>query len=395
MIRILATGLCLGLAISADCAALRPGRVGLPSQRGLGLAAPAVTASPRLDIAPILAPAPGLTPLPASGQPVVLEATAAEARQPQRAWDALQAVSLKAQSAGECAAAETAAGRLSAVMDGAGRPAAETAGDAEPVSLGQLHALKAADVPVNIRWQDRDSGQLRNEICRISGVSNVQDVSQGRWRSWDVVYVDVAPFRIYVEDLRSVSPAGISTREYFARVQPQAQDPLEMQLARTGLSPVQIEAIRTRSRGVLTAPEFLRSAPAGGLSLGVTDNLDQYAAMVRTAGLVHWKIMYRKLMGDIRNPRPAQFMERLLALGRPVYVFLPPGQVTEEDYPNTYAELAWLLEHPERMRNVQFVSGAYGLFSREDEARWFRLRGAGLRRQMLGDLFQRIRSGER
>lgn len=390
MIRILASGLWLGLAAAAHAAALRPVRAGLAPQPVAGRAALAPVSSPSVDIVPVLTPISVSALRPASrALPVPASAAAVAAPEPPRAWAALQAVSQPG------ADGEAAAGRLAAAVDGTDAPADAADAAAGAVSVEQLRALQAGGVPVLARWRDRDSGRLRDALCRISGVSDVRDLSAGRWRSWDVVYVDVAPFRIYVEDLRSVSPAGMTTREYFARIRPQAPAPLDLQLARAGLSAAQVAAIRARSRGVLTAPEFLRSAQAGSLSLGVTDNLDQYAAMVRTTGLVHWKVMYRRLMGDIRSPRPAEFMDRLLGLGRPVYMFLPPGQVTEEDYPNTYAELAWLLAHPDRMRDVQFVSGAYDMLSREDRDRLFHLRGAGLRRQVLGDMFQRISGGER
>lgn len=294
--------------------------------------------------------------------------------------------------------------RLAALMDGR---------RAQPVSEAQENGAEAAhaalrerlkdwsrqDVPVRIRWRNPDSGGIQEAVVKVGGVLDTTSWSAGRQLKRWMVMTDVYLGQVDVDMIESAAPAGLSSDEYNAAIQPERPRPLSEELARTGLSSDQIGALTKHSRGFMTVQDFLRSAPvpagSGVAALGVTDNLDQYTALVRAAGLVHWKTLYRKWLGSIRNPRADEFMTHVTGADRPVVMFLPPKILEPENYPFTSEELRWLLAHPERMKNVQFVLGAYEMFSKENEGKLFSLglrNGKGQRRRLLRERFEAMSS---
>ena len=287
--------------------------------------------------------------------------------------------------------------RIAALMDG-GRTAAApvSAGSQEPPAsdkalLKKLNAWSDRATPVRIRWRQKARGPVRETVAIIDTVTDVDD---GRGRR-NIIYTDANAGEIDVSRIESAAPAGTSEEKYLSAIRPKAAGTLKEQLARVGLSAGQLAEIRRRSRGFMTVGQLLRSGAAAaggrGLSLGVTDNLDQYTAVVRAAGLVHWKVPYWKWFGDVNTPRTAEFMERATKGGGPLYMFLPPGLREEEYHPYTFEEFEWLMAHPDRMKNVRFVLGAYEMFSKENEGKLFSLgsrRGTGARRKLLLRLFR-------
>ena len=291
---------------------------------------------------------------------------------------------------------EEAGARSAALMDGS-----QAAPAAVERVLTELRELRKQETPVWLHWRDKDTGQARVALAKIASVTDRQSVVRGRLTKQWLVVPDDYSAEIDVDLLESAVPAGLSPGEYDAMIQPEGPKMLGPELARTGLSPEQLETLRSRSRGFITAHEFLKQSSLGhspGITLGVTDNLDQYTALTRAAGMTHWKVLYRKWFGGIRSPRPDEFMDRATRDGRPVYLFLPPMVVDEEVYPNTLGELKWLLAHPDRLGNVQLVLGGYDMFSKADGNRLFSLgikHGKGKRRKLLLDAFRRLMAGYR
>jgi hypothetical protein len=280
-----------------------------------------------------------------------------------------------------------AADRVAALMDGS-----LTEGSGPP-SIGYLQDLRSRETPVRIRWLDAESGEVRSALARISVVTDSLRLADMRKRT--LVYTDAAAGEIELQDIRSVVPAGLSAQEYESLIRPEPPKSLEVLLARTGLPPGRIQAMRTNSRGFMTAQDFLRSPrPRNGIGLGVSDNLDQFDALARAAGLTRWQTLYDIWFGGFEHPRTEEFMPRATAKGRPVFMFLPSGVVDRELYPYTLSELEWLLARPERMKNVTFVVGAYEMFSKVNEARLSHLgalRGGDERRlRLLLDVYRRI-----
>lgn len=128
--------------------------------------------------------------------------------------------------------------------------------------------------------------------------------------------------------------------------------PLRVAAARTGLSPVQLAAMRTHSRGIVDA---LPSVPENGYLLGLSG--PAYEAAVRATGLTAYDEAYAEALGKLRDDANEPFMERLVA-SRSRIVFLVPPDVLSHPLANmTKKELEWLLAEPERMADVTFVVG--------------------------------------
>jgi len=297
-----------------------------------------------------------------------------------------------------------AAARGAALLDGSrlatGDPEAGDAPtpDRRELLRSRLRELSRSETPVWIRWKDASTRERRTLLAKVSSVSDRESQRDGRWVKQWLLIPDTFRGDIDLDSVESVVPAGISPAEYDAAIQPEGPRPLGQELARAGLSPEQVESMRSHSRGFMTAYDFLKAASFGGrgTTIGVTDNLDQYTALTRAAGMTHWKIPYRKWFGGIHSPRPAQFMDRLTAADGPIYMFLPPMILDEEAYPNTLAELQWLLAHPGRMKDVRFVFGGYELFSRDNQDKLFSLglrHGKGKRRALIVDSLRRIMAG--
>ncbi len=133
-------------------------------------------------------------------------------------------------------------------------------------------------------------------------------------------------------------------------------------------------SMRTHSKGVMSTNDYLKASNLnGGYALGLTsvrDDLgikitdDVYPALAAAKGIEDWPAAYRRMGLPQNDPDSVRkFMEAITRENKPIVMFVPKGL---KSYKNkswaTKFELKWLMENPERMKNVHFVFGAYDTF---------------------------------
>lgn len=160
--------------------------------------------------------------------------------------------------------------------------------------------------------------------------------------------------------VRPIAPAGAPLR-----LQPVD---LETELTKSELKPEQLNMLRNHSKGVMTIYDFLQTlsqSTRGGYSLGLTNYMDIYEALSKGCDLTKWMDAYIKLFGD-KNERTGKFLDHITAEGKPIVFFVPGNIFTHGAAGVTRREMEWLMAHPERMKNVYFVFGAYSTISEAD-----------------------------
>ncbi|MBI4919225.1 protein kinase family protein, partial [archaeon] len=150
------------------------------------------------------------------------------------------------------------------------------------------------------------------------------------------------------------------------RRQAKEKTSLEQELSLSGLNSEQIRLLRTESSGVIDVEEYLQRIPEfkGDYGLGITNYRYAYVALTKLGGLVDWEEAYQDFFGNT-EPKTGQFMNRLTSSDKKTVFFVPRNVFGYLDYSITKSELYWLLENPERMKNVVFVFGAYDLIPQE------------------------------
>ena len=129
-----------------------------------------------------------------------------------------------------------------------------------------------------------------------------------------------------------------------------------------GLSEEHMGLIRRYSKAgrPLGMDEFLATVPLerNGYILGTTGG-PTYNAAAEATGLTHYQEVYGELYGKIRVDATDQFMDSLTQSGDPIVFLVPDRALTHPEAKMTKEELEWLFAHPDRMKNVYFVFGAY------------------------------------
>lgn len=136
--------------------------------------------------------------------------------------------------------------------------------------------------------------------------------------------------------------------------------PLEEHLIESDLGP-SVEVLRTWSRGILSAREFLeqRHSFGPGYLLGIDGPTQTSQMFSGPYGLKHWPQGYSefRIYPKAVDRTPA-YMAKLIASGKPIVFFVPAGLMKRKSI--TQEEMLWLLENPsERLKNVTFVFGMY------------------------------------
>lgn len=134
-------------------------------------------------------------------------------------------------------------------------------------------------------------------------------------------------------------------------------------VVRSGLSDEQLGMISHHSKAgrPLGIDEFLATVPLerNGYILGTTGG-HTYDAAAKATGLTHYQEVYGELYGKIRVDATDQFMDFLTRSGDPILFLVPDDALTHPQAKMTKEELEWLFAHPDRMKDVYFVFGAYG-----------------------------------
>jgi hypothetical protein len=165
------------------------------------------------------------------------------------------------------------------------------------------------------------------------------------------------------------------------------QPPLAELVKATGLSPEQFELLRANGKGVMDIEGFLKIREGLGQGyLLAKDSMNQTSQIFSNRmGLRHWFDGYDNVGMRMRwkHPDPAyhtpEFLTKITETGEPIVFLVPPG-IMDGTEGFTRAEMRWVLEHPERLKDMYFVFGAYDFLPKEflDEfnrqRNWERLR---------------------
>lgn len=172
----------------------------------------------------------------------------------------------------------------------------------------------------------------------------------------------------------------------FKHIQPSwpALPALTELVRKTGLSEQQLA---TLGPNVTRADAFVKNRRALGAGfLLAKDKMNGAAEFFSSArGLKHWTDGYEEmgLKKRVRTPgHVEEYMTKITASGKPVVFLVPPDIMRHQGI--TRAELDWLLAHPQRLKNVHFVFGAYDLLSPELLDRYNRTHDSGPIRELLG-----------
>lgn len=146
---------------------------------------------------------------------------------------------------------------------------------------------------------------------------------------------------------------------------------LEREIKKIGLSRQHVDLISKHSKGIITIYELFNMVEdiKGGYGLGITikDGMYTYEILCKSLGLITWDEVYEREGWKDKKPRTEIFMQKIVGDGKPIIFFLPRGifvpytGIISNRPPNsvTKEELEWLLNNPEKMKNVIFVVGAY------------------------------------
>jgi hypothetical protein len=150
------------------------------------------------------------------------------------------------------------------------------------------------------------------------------------------------------------------------------QPPLEKLVEATGLSLEQFEFLRANGKEVMDIEGFLEIREGLGQGyLLAKDGMNQTSQIFSNRmGLRHWIDGYDNVGMRMRwkHPDPAyhtpEFLAKITETGEPIVFLVPPG-IMDGTEGFTRAEMRWVLEHPDRLRNMYFVFGAYDFLPKE------------------------------
>lgn len=215
--------------------------------------------------------------------------------------------------------------------------------------------------------------KVRERAARRLGCTTDELDSWIAARAWDRALSEKEPPRDIAKERKMLEDYGrVKSADYAV---PTDTD-LAKELALSDLSPAEISIMAEGSKGVVTAEDFAkthdphRTDGVGadgfrGYVLGVARTNDNANLRFSTAmNLRNWVYGYDRVLfgfpkaGAQRNfvARTMAFMDTITALDEPI-VFLVPRNLNATQH--TRDEMRFLLDNPDRMKNVTFVFGAY------------------------------------
>ncbi|HOW43196.1 MAG TPA: DnaJ domain-containing protein [Candidatus Omnitrophota bacterium] len=218
---------------------------------------------------------------------------------------------------------------------------------------------KAPDV---IRAQLQVSGKSSQELKSLLSQDQLIRLAQSE--------AGRALFRIEVENRPDYVQQRLAQADH-AILQPVD---FEREVQLSGLSAAQIAAMRAKSAGVISIYDYLENLASfrnrDGEALGITTyhSQDDYSALALAGDLKEWMSEYDRRYGD-REDHTTRYLNEITSEGRPIVFFVPEavlGDSKVEQGSVTSHEMQWFLDHPEQMKNVYFVFGAYQLIRDSD-----------------------------
>lgn len=190
--------------------------------------------------------------------------------------------------------------------------------------------------------------------------------------------------------VRAADPAGndcgrkFSALVPFENPQPLPLPPMEEMFEAAGLGG-QLDHFRAHAGHVETIYEYagVHRSIGSGYMLAPDRFRGVSEFYPARGGIAHWSEGYREHRLLTYGPNhTANYLEAITATGKPIIFLVPPNVLTKQGI--TRDEMLWFLAHPEKMKNVRFVFGAYDVFSEELTARLLFARDLNKMLQLLG-----------
>jgi hypothetical protein len=150
------------------------------------------------------------------------------------------------------------------------------------------------------------------------------------------------------------------------------QPPLEELVRASGLSQEQFEILQKNGKAVMDVEDFLRIREGLGQGYLLAKDKMNYSSefFSNRMGLRHWYDGYDNVGMRMRwkHPDPSyhtpEFLTKITDTGEPIVFLVPPG-IMDGTEGFTRAEMRWVLENPDRLKNMYFVFGAYDFLPKE------------------------------
>ena len=237
------------------------------------------------------------------------------------------------------------------------------------VGLDAIQATAAAVKPVfDVLAEhsgDKDLG-LDRSVSRSLKRALAGDAPQVLESLLDKGRLEAAVRRNHLEEDFTPDLARLRSGKIFQPVK------LDAELRAAGVSLEQEAFIRQHGGQILSVYDFLGKADSaelrGAYSLGSDDPAGLYQGLTARARLKPWKTAYLSLYESRSIARTTDFLKQITSKdqGKPIVFFVPRHPAGE--YRFTQEELQWLLEHPDAIKRVRFVFGAYDFISKSDLA---------------------------
>lgn len=141
---------------------------------------------------------------------------------------------------------------------------------------------------------------------------------------------------------------------------------LAEEIAKSGVTPDQLAKMREHFSSFIDIYDLILSPPERGVLLGVMGNSDLYSAVKAATGLTSWDEAYDKFgIGFGESQHTDKFMTTLVNQEDPIIFLIPKNIWSHPHGIHTKKELWWLLQNPEKMKNVIFVFGVLDVLDQD------------------------------
>lgn len=155
-----------------------------------------------------------------------------------------------------------------------------------------------------------------------------------------------------------------------------------------------IQFLSSHSRGIFSIGDLLKQKPfEGGFALGLSAQDGQYEMISERMNVSAWPEAYAYFRIDWKKEKnhTAIFLGKITSTNEPIVFVLPNTLISYNKPSITKNEFIWLMNNPDKMKNVYFVLGGYELITDEMKSL---VKGAGISNEMFRALFMRALGAE-
>jgi hypothetical protein len=212
-----------------------------------------------------------------------------------------------------------------------------------------------------------NSGPYKNECQLItpkeaSAIKGMIEILNSQTVAFKSKYEARQQFEKNISHAKSTISAYIAKRDAYEQIRSggAAEKSLGELKENSRISDENFEKMNLFSRQTLSIHQFLKHHDNDTSEKGVLLGLNHQEITQSVASIIDFEDYgetYERYYGNIIENE--NFMDDLTQEGKPILFLIPNEIFTHERKGATARELEWLLDHPEKMKNVTFVFGAY------------------------------------